>query len=172
MAKMIIMSGISGAGKSTYANDVEGIVCSADDFFMKNGEYCFDPSKIGEAHEACMRKAIEAIEAGKNVVIDNTNTSPVEVDPYLVMAGLEPMATEEERRELLGEDPWTYAELSKIDRGAEYDLEIVQINGVTPEEAVERTVHGTPYKAIVAQAERIRAFPLEKFPGSVRVVSG
>ena len=49
MRKVIIMRGPSGSGKSTYIQKhfPDAYVCSADHFFIKNGEYVFEPAKIG-----------------------------------------------------------------------------------------------------------------------------
>lgn len=48
------MRGVPGSGKSTKAKQlagIKGLVYSTDDFFMKNGDYVYDPSKIGEYHD-------------------------------------------------------------------------------------------------------------------------
>jgi predicted kinase len=78
--ELIIMRGTSGSGKSFKAKQLAGetgTICSADDFFMElgNGEYAYNRNFIGEAHQQCQDKAIQAIQQGDNpVVIDNTNT--------------------------------------------------------------------------------------------------
>jgi predicted kinase len=86
--KMTILRGISGSGKSTYATKKypAAIICSADDYFVSDGEYHFDPTKIAEAHANCFRQAITSLIAGKDVVIDNTNTRIWEMSPYILLA--------------------------------------------------------------------------------------
>lgn len=92
MKKLIIMRGLPGSGKSTYLNSfIEGVkgvvVCSADHFFMKNGEYCFNPKLLGQAHETCKFNAATAMQKGVELVcIDNTNTQKWEYEDYLHMA--------------------------------------------------------------------------------------
>lgn len=62
MREVIILSGISGSGKSTYADEFcrtkyEGkYVCrvSADDYFMVAGSYNFDPEKVGQGTRAML----------------------------------------------------------------------------------------------------------------------
>ena len=73
--KLIIMRGIPGSGKTTLARKIEDLamrsgykitgICSADDYFVKNGKYVFDGKKLGEAHKFCQSKAIQLLAAGK-----------------------------------------------------------------------------------------------------------
>ena len=78
--ELILMRGVSGSGKSFKARQLageNGIICSADDFFIERGkgEYAFDPSLLSQAHQQCQGRATEAIEKGLSpVIIDNTNT--------------------------------------------------------------------------------------------------
>src|SRR5271154_5563102 len=93
MRKVIILSGISGSGKSTYAegilNATQGIKVSADHFFMKEGSYHFDATKLGEAHAECFRRFIDYLQqtpAWECVVVDNTNCQTWEIAPYMLAA--------------------------------------------------------------------------------------
>lgn len=83
-----ILCGISGSGKSTWAKHMRPgvIVVSADHYFMVDGVYRFDPSKIGDAHGQCIRNFCESIRQGFNVVVDNTNTSREELAVYMGIA--------------------------------------------------------------------------------------
>lgn len=86
---VVIMIGPSGSGKSTYIenNLKDYFVCSADNFFITNGEYKYDPNKIGEAHQICLKSFIEEVQKGeKNIVVDNTNTSIEQLAPYYSIA--------------------------------------------------------------------------------------
>ena len=92
---IVLMSGIAGSGKSTYVKEnlLCPIVCSADDYFMKDGKYCFDASKLSEAHGACLKKFVSYITGdllsfGNNVplVVDNTNLTALELAPYVTLA--------------------------------------------------------------------------------------
>lgn len=88
--KVVIMRGISGAGKSTYIkNHFPGaFVCSADSYFYnENGEYTFNPSLLGQAHQNCKKQFIKAIKKKFSlIVIDNTNTKMWEMKPYINIA--------------------------------------------------------------------------------------
>lgn len=84
---MYIMRGIPGSGKSTIAAGL-GLVISADDHFMVEGEYRFDPTRIAEAHASCFRRAVLLAQGAKKApfVIDNTNCTNIEVAPYVLLA--------------------------------------------------------------------------------------
>ena len=86
MNKCTILSGIPGSGKSTYCKNLDGIVCSADDWFMRSGVYKFDFRELGKAHGECLKKFMEAIMEGKDVVVDSTNTGVEEIIPYYAIA--------------------------------------------------------------------------------------
>lgn len=132
MKKCIVLQGVSGSGKSTYAkklvadNGGKGIVFSTDDAFMQNGKYCFDGSKLGLAHSHNLFSFIEACRNEYDFVIcDNTNTTPAEIAPYYAVA------------EAYG-----------------YAVEIHYIR-CDSEVAAARNTHGVPLKAVEAMAKRI-----------------
>lgn len=132
-----VLSGISGAGKSTFVRELRaraeeaggGVASfSADDFFMKDGEYRFNVLELAKAHGRCMRLFIEYIQGsipeGYSVVIDNTNTTIAEIAPYFAV-------------------------------GAAYGCNVVLVKFVTtPEETGGRNVHGVPMSGVQAQWKR------------------
>lgn len=68
---------------------------SADDYFMVNGEYKFDPRYLPAAHQTCLRtfglglmdsSTIGLGDKTHTLVVDNTNTTLVEVLPYVALA--------------------------------------------------------------------------------------
>ena len=125
---VIILRGPSGAGKSTYAAKTYpgAIKVSADDFFMVDGEYKFDPTKLSKAHGACMRKFIEAVQKPDvTIVVDNTNTTLAEVAPYAAAA-----------------------------LAFDHELEIVTFVGDYIK-AAKRNVHLVPATTVMAMAQRI-----------------
>lgn len=75
---MVIMRGASGSGKSTKASKIKAsnqrfVVCSADQYFVKDGIYNFNPALLPEAHAQCIALSNEVIKAGLWPIIDNTN---------------------------------------------------------------------------------------------------
>lgn len=87
MKNLILVRGVSGAGKSTFANllYVDGIL-SADDYFMENGKYKFDGSKLKQAHEWCQKRCSNIMETGLDVAVANTFTQEWEMEPYFKLA--------------------------------------------------------------------------------------
>lgn len=88
---LIILRGIPGSGKSTaaeiFSENGKYPVCTADDYFMFDGKYKFDCTKLGLAHSSCQAKADAAMAAGvEKVIIANTNTTLKELTPYIKMA--------------------------------------------------------------------------------------
>ena len=83
----------SGGGKSFWIkqNLIDPIICSADNFFMKEGKYQFDPKQLGQAHAKCFKDFINALMVFKDnpeatIVVDNTNISESELSPYVLAA--------------------------------------------------------------------------------------
>lgn len=124
--RVTIMRGIPGSGKSYLARSIaekvkNGVVCSADDYFVdkETGEYRFNFRKLQAAHAQCMTRFLDALLANvRAVVVDNTNTRT-----------------------------WEYSHYEKIAKLSGYDLHIVEIN--CPNERVaefcgERNGHNVP----------------------------
>lgn len=92
MNTLIILRSLPGAGKSTFADFIanyeeESTVCTADDYFMVDGEYKFDASKLGQAHSNCRIKCEDAMKfEEKLIIVANTNTTEKEMKPYFDLA--------------------------------------------------------------------------------------
>ncbi len=87
---LFLTRGLPGSGKSTLANQLgrNGVVVSSDDYFMEDGEYKFDPTKLREAHAWSQNQIEDAMKKGITpIVADNTNTRTWEMKP-LVLAAL------------------------------------------------------------------------------------
>ena len=87
--ELVLIRGLPGSGKTTMARgtmfeDFEHY--EADMFFEQSGEYCYDASKIKDAHEWCQRETFKALANGKSVVVSNTFTRRFEMEPYFEMA--------------------------------------------------------------------------------------
>jgi len=87
--KLILIRGISGSGKTTYAKqlmkeDPSLSHYEADMYFYNNnGEYHFDPKKLKDAHEWCKKQTEIDLMFGKSVIVSNTFTQKWEIDPYI-----------------------------------------------------------------------------------------
>lgn len=142
MKQVIILSGVSGSGKSTYAKKFaqketfvhyQYTIVSADNYFMKDGVYNFDGSKLGEAHGQCFNKYIGAIQhpdCFELVIVDNTNLTSEEIAPYV-----------------LGAQAY----------GWDCKIVTIELDPNFPElmECVDRNVHGVPYLSIAKQREKL-----------------
>lgn len=133
--KAYILRGLPGSGKSTFTNTLKGVtICSADQYFMVDGEYRYEGSKIGLAHKASLKKFVEALMRGEDVVCDNTNCSHLEMGAYVAVAAA---------------------------MGATVEIHTFM---VPPEVSVARNTHGVPENAIRSMNDRLlRSFQLPVF---------
>lgn len=104
MRKLIILRGVSGAGKSTYAKHLVEIYeqvfsaskcyggrvkhIEADQFFYDDlGNYNFDANKLQHAHSWCKSTVQAVMSIGLEVIIvSNTSTTEKELEPYIELA--------------------------------------------------------------------------------------
>jgi broad-specificity NMP kinase len=89
--QMILMQGVPGSGKSSIAgilaSHINAMVVSNNDYMVDdNNKYCFDPKMIPVSIEKCQNKAVEYVEAGWNLIVDNVNAEGFTVDFYLELA--------------------------------------------------------------------------------------
>lgn len=87
--RLTILRGISGSGKTTWANlhCHEATIISIDAFFFgKDGVYHFDISKRPEFIKRSFRQFLDAAQCGTPwIIIDNTNTAAWEFSPYVLV---------------------------------------------------------------------------------------
>lgn len=96
MKKLYIVRGLPGSGKSTFAEALVGsdfLVCEADKYFMVDGEYKFDGSKLKDAHEWCrnrvetyMKDSLINDQFYREIAVSNTFTQEWEMQAYLDLA--------------------------------------------------------------------------------------
>ena len=135
--RVVILRGVSGSGKSTFAdqllrdtgpveNGAVAALCSADSYFTDpaTGEYHYDMMKQGESHSECLRQFVVALQDGiPLVIVDNVNSRLWEYQNYIEIAKL-----------------------------AGYAVEIEEFRVETREQvkiAAARQTHGVPLKAIL-----------------------
>lgn len=137
--RIVILRGVSGSGKSSYAQQLAAeqesllnvAICSADSYFMQDGKYQFDGSKLGEAHRSCFASFVAKVEIGRYnlIIVDNTNTRLWEISPYLQYGLIH----------------------AKPDKDS---IEVVRCV-CDPEEAFERNAHGVTLKNIKRMSQRM-----------------
>lgn len=144
MREVVILQGTSGSGKSRHAKALQLYfngrceIVSADDwFYNSNGEYNFQPSQLGNAHGECFAKFLDRLHDASVgcVIVDNTNTSALEISPYMLAAQAHNMRH-------------IHQVAVRIVRVQEDDLEL----------CASRNKHGVPLKSIEGQYARIKAF--------------
>jgi predicted kinase len=92
MKTLYIVRGIPGAGKSTFAKSIGGVHIEADQFFMMNGKYNFDITKIKLAHKYCQNQTEAWMKTdgtqvnNDKIVVSNTFTQEWEMEPYFKLA--------------------------------------------------------------------------------------
>jgi len=92
MKQLILLRGLPGSGKSTFAKTLGGIHIEADQYFMRNGVYEFDASQLKNAHNYCQSQTRawmshngEQISTDK-IIVSNTFTQEWEMDAYFELA--------------------------------------------------------------------------------------
>lgn len=98
MKKMIIMRGASGSGKSTLAKklwmlNLGAVIFSTDEVYTAviagetTPQYFWSANTLREAHAVNLEKSRVACERGiETIIIDNTNTTWKEIQPYAEIA--------------------------------------------------------------------------------------
>jgi adenylate kinase family enzyme len=96
MKKLYIVRGLPGSGKSTFAEALVGsdfLVCEADKYFIVDGEYKFDGTKLRQAHEWCknrvetyMKDSLVNDQFYREIAVSNTFTQEWEMEAYYKLA--------------------------------------------------------------------------------------
>jgi len=150
--RAFIMRGVSGSGKSTIAemlaSDDDSMIFSTDQYFMVNGKYEFDPTKLKENHAKNLQAWMDAVENElyATVVCDNTNTTDWELRLYretaedngyqVIYVAIEPRETAE-------------------DNGYQVIYVAIEPDFDKLDEYHARNTHGVPKEVIKAQMERL-----------------
>jgi len=134
---VLLMQGLPGSGKSSYARNTkqnypEAVIVSADDEHINSeGKYEFKASNIKHAHDACLLKYIKALQdSSPLVIVDNTNTSYDELLPYV-----------------------------RIAQAYQYFVTLTYLP-CSVEDSHKRNTHGVPLESIKKMDERLKKFHL------------
>ena len=89
---LYLLRGLPGSGKSTLAKNLAGSHFEADQYFMEDGQYIFDVTKLKDAHQWCQSSVELAMiqghisEDNSVIVVSNTFTQEWEMKLYYDMA--------------------------------------------------------------------------------------
>lgn len=89
---LYLITGPSGSGKTTRAKELmrqkrikhhyEADMLMLD----RNGDYAFNPRKLGECHNWCQKATDRAMKLNEAVIVSNTMTTKREAKPYIDIA--------------------------------------------------------------------------------------
>jgi len=84
MKQLYIIRGLPGSGKTTLAHKLSPIVCEADQYFVRDGVYNFEPTLLKEAHKWCQMQVVQSMQNGAPIIaVSNTSTQKWEYQQYL-----------------------------------------------------------------------------------------
>jgi len=88
---LYLLRHIPGAGATTLAKRLSVAFCcdyyEADDFFVRGGEYEFNPAYLKQAHAECAENVESDMKEGKeNIIVSNTFTTEREMENYFLLA--------------------------------------------------------------------------------------
>lgn len=87
MKDLYLLRGIPGSGKSSLAKSIGGVHYEADMYFMIDGKYQFDVSKLKLAHNWCAIQVQKSmVDEEPKIIVSNTFTQEWEMQTYYELA--------------------------------------------------------------------------------------
>ena len=131
MAHLVIVTGLPGSGKSTFAKRAYPTYehLETDQLFYRNGVYQFKPEMLPNYHSLIQIETKKLLEEGKNVVVANTFSRKWEMNAYTNM-------------------PFSHLTVYYIEPPFYDDWETTYM------ELASRNVHGVPLEVIKRMHER------------------
>jgi len=83
---LYLVRGLPGSAKTTVAQHFGCLHLEMDMFFMQDGKYNFDPSRIKEAATTCQYLCREGLDEGMDIVVSNTFSRIWEMEHYIALA--------------------------------------------------------------------------------------
>ena len=164
--ELVLLRGIPGAGKSTYASRVfpRARILSTDRYFRRpDGSYRFDASRLSEVHEACLRDCRVALnERASPIVVDKCNLTWRAIEPYARLARDEHYAV---RVVTLLADPlvcWR-RNVHRVPQAKVFELAKILREARLPSWIPQSNVDTNP-EAGAAQAANVREHPFRHWP--------
>lgn len=86
MAKLILVRGIPGSGKSTFAKQFKDCVhVESDQFCMQGDKFVWNEAEHKANQLRCWNMTKDNLERGKDVVVAATFTTKDKIDPYITL---------------------------------------------------------------------------------------
>ena len=144
---LILLRGIPGSGKSFTAKQLAPTsqIFSTDDFW--GSEYTFNPALLGRAHNWNQQRVEKAMSQGVSpVVVDNTNITQKELNPYIEMAKANGYSIQIKE----SESPWWKKISSYLNDKQQFKSEIED----AAKFLTNKNQHGVPLEAITRMLNR------------------
>ena len=72
---LILVRGVPGSGKTTYAKTLVNYAIEADHYFVRiDGVYDFNPKLLKNAHDWCYNEVVEALRSDPEEIVSVANT--------------------------------------------------------------------------------------------------